>query len=136
MSSTGHRAFVLVARYPANPRNPTRRALGEYGALTLEQARVKARDWLQSINKGIDPRDEEERSRALALRSRQSTFGFIAEEFLTRYVKGPSFCQLEGKAAELMKYQTKLKPSVALRRIMALPENKELVARSEKVRVG
>jgi integrase len=132
VSATGHRAFILIARYPANPRNPTRRALGEYGALTLEQARVKARDWLQSLNKGIDPRDEEERARALALRSRQNTFGFIAEEFLKRYVKGPSFCELERQAAELMKGPHKLKQSVALRRVMALPANAELVAKSKK----
>ena len=33
-SATGRRTFVLVARYPGS-RNPTRRALGVYGRLTL-----------------------------------------------------------------------------------------------------
>jgi Arm DNA-binding domain len=47
-SATGRRTFVLVARYPGS-RNPTRRSLGVYGQLTLEQARKKARDWLELI---------------------------------------------------------------------------------------
>jgi len=36
------KTFVLVARYPGST-NPTRRALGKYGALSLEQAGTKAR---------------------------------------------------------------------------------------------
>ncbi|MBI5119767.1 MAG: DUF4102 domain-containing protein [Rhodospirillales bacterium] len=46
----------MVARYPLNPRNPTRRALGDYGALTLEKAREKARGWLELIERGIGRR--------------------------------------------------------------------------------
>jgi hypothetical protein len=34
---------VLLARYPLNPRHPIRRALGDSGETTLEQARDKAR---------------------------------------------------------------------------------------------
>jgi len=45
---------VLATRYPGS-RNPTRRALGGYGELTLEQARVKARKWLELIHRGVDP---------------------------------------------------------------------------------
>ena len=44
VSETGRRTFILIARYPGS-KNPTRRALGQYGALTLEQARHKARSW-------------------------------------------------------------------------------------------
>ena len=41
VTETGHKSFTLVARFPGS-KNPTRRALGDYGALTLEGARQKA----------------------------------------------------------------------------------------------
>jgi integrase len=132
VSSTGNKSFVLVARYPTNPRNPTRRALGEYGAITLEEARVKAREWLALLNKHIDPKVEEARQRAAALRSQQNNFGYVAEEFLKRYVKGPAFCELERLAAELRKTTPDITPPVALRRVMADPANRALVAKSKK----
>src|SRR6516165_10340866 len=50
---SGVRSFVLVARFPGS-RNPTRRSLGAYGALTLQKAREKARTWLQMIERGVD----------------------------------------------------------------------------------
>jgi Arm DNA-binding domain len=43
VTSKGHRSFVIVARYPINPKNPTRRAPGDYGEITLEEARERAR---------------------------------------------------------------------------------------------
>ena len=64
VTSAGHRSFVLVARYPLKPKNPTRRALGDYGEITLDQAREKARGWLALIRKGVDPKVDEARQRA------------------------------------------------------------------------
>lgn len=80
----GHRSFVLIARYPTRPRNPTRRALGDYGELTLEQARDKAREWLVLIQKGIDPKVEQARGRAEAARVQANTFAHVAEQYLQR----------------------------------------------------
>src|SRR5450631_1131845 len=56
----GRITFVLYARYPGSPGSPhpTRRVLGQYGAISLEQARAMAGDWLAMIGKGIDPRAE------------------------------------------------------------------------------
>src|SRR5436190_7878072 len=51
---SGVKSFVLVARFPGS-RNPTRRTLGAYGALSLEKARGKARQWLELIARSIDP---------------------------------------------------------------------------------
>ena len=85
ISDSGRRTFVLVARYPGS-RNSTRRALGEYGALTLEQARAKARDWIEMIRKGTDPAREEERERLAAIRTQANTFGAVAEEYLVRKI--------------------------------------------------
>src|SRR4051794_40083329 len=50
----GQRTFVLVRRYPGRT-NPTRRAIGTYPAISLEQARNTARDWIALIQRGIDP---------------------------------------------------------------------------------
>jgi hypothetical protein len=54
VSEAGRRTFILVARF-GGARNPTRRALGEYGALTLAQGREKARDWLELIRRALTP---------------------------------------------------------------------------------
>ena len=49
VSETGRRTFILIARYAGGP-NPTRRALGEYPAISLEKARRRARDWRDLIS--------------------------------------------------------------------------------------
>ena len=69
VSETGRKTFVLVTRFPGST-NPTRRALGQYGTLTLEQARAKARHWIEQIRKGVDPASEEERARIAEQRNR------------------------------------------------------------------
>jgi Arm DNA-binding domain len=81
VSKTGRRTFVLAARFPGSS-NPTRRALGTYGELTLEQARTKARTWLALIEQGRDPKVEEERLRAAEQRKRANTFAAVAEDFI------------------------------------------------------
>ena len=85
VTSAGHRSFVLIARYPMNPKNPTRRALGDVGELTLDEARERARDWLALIRRGVDPKIDEAKKRAEAQRQQRATFGIVAEEFLTRH---------------------------------------------------
>ena len=82
VSETGRKTFVLVTRFPGST-NPTRRALGQYGTLTLEQARAKARHWIEQIRKGVDPASEEERARIAEQRNRANTFAAVAEDFIT-----------------------------------------------------
>src|SRR5215469_2250312 len=84
VTDRGHKSFVLVTRYPSNPAHPTRRALGDVGAITLEQARQKARGWLELIGRGIDPKIEEARQRAAAQRRQLNSFAAVAAEFLDR----------------------------------------------------
>jgi integrase len=81
VTEAGTKTFVLVARFPGSP-NPTRRALGEYGTLTLENARQKGRDWLALIRQGKDPKAEEARQRLSELRQRANTFALVAEDFI------------------------------------------------------
>ena len=81
VTDTGAKSFVLVARYPG-AKHPARRTLGSYGALSLEQAREKARAWLQLIQRGIDPALEVERQRLAEARKRAGTFASIANDFV------------------------------------------------------
>ena len=82
---TGRHTFVLMARYPGI-NNPTRRALGVYDKMSLEEAREKARAWLNLIGKGIDPESAEEAVRQAALRKQENTFSAMCEEFFKRHL--------------------------------------------------
>lgn len=85
VTDRGHKSFALRARYPLQPKNPTRRALGDYPALPLDQARDKARAWLELIQKGVDPKVDEERRKAAARRLQANTFAAIASDFLDQH---------------------------------------------------
>jgi integrase len=85
VSEKGQRTFILIARYPGSP-NPTRRALGEYPAISLEKARTRARAWRDLIDQGIDPKAYEVSLRREEIRKQETTFGAVAEEFLERHV--------------------------------------------------
>jgi integrase len=60
VTDKGTKAFVLVARFPGSP-NPTARAIGRVGAVSLEDARTKAREWQRLIAAGNDPAEEPRR---------------------------------------------------------------------------
>jgi integrase len=89
VSEKGRRTFILVTRYPGS-RNPTRRAIGEYGAVTLADAREMARDWLAMVRRGVDPKEEQERQRVAEQRKRENSFRAVAEEFFRLAVIGPN----------------------------------------------
>jgi integrase len=95
LTDKGAKTFILIARYPGSE-NPTRRALGEYGELTLEQARVRARDWHTLIGRGIDPREQVERQRLAEQRKRANTFAAVAEDF----IEGKLPSERNGKSVE------------------------------------
>jgi integrase len=76
---SGARTFVLVTRFPG--KSATRRALGSYGELTLEQAREKARGWLALIKRGIDPADDEDRQRAAEQQRQANSFAAVCEDY-------------------------------------------------------
>lgn len=84
---SGERSFVLLTRYPGS-NNPTRRALGRYGVMTLEEARDKARAWHKLIERGIDPADEERRQHVEQERKQENTFQAVAEAFFREGLRG------------------------------------------------
>jgi integrase len=93
VTDKGSKSFVLVMRYPGAT-NPTRRALGGVGEITLATAREKARAWLAQIKVGIDPagieeaqRKAESEKRLAAERAEQGTFAAAAEKFFVDYLR-------------------------------------------------
>jgi hypothetical protein len=82
---SGAASFIVGARFPGSA-HYTRRALGGYGELTLEQARVKAREWLELIGRGVNPRIQIERQRQAEARQQRNTFAAVAEQFIERHV--------------------------------------------------
>jgi integrase len=96
VTDTGAKSFVLNTRYPGSP-NSTRRALGGYGELTLEQARNKARSWLELLARGIDPQEDIERQRLAEARKRAGTFASVCEDFIREKLPG----ERRGRDAEL-----------------------------------
>jgi integrase len=87
VSDKGRCTFILIARY-GYAKNPTRRALGVYDALTLENARIKARKWIEQLQKGEDPALLEERDRARSIEKQKTTFGAVAEDFRREKLPG------------------------------------------------
>ena len=87
ISANGHRAFVLVTRYPGSA-HPTRRTLGRYPILTLKAAREKALAWLRQVADGEYPGEtirEARRQAALAkVRATTGLFGQLVEDFIVR----------------------------------------------------
>ena len=88
VTDKGRRTFILLTRYPGSA-NPTRRALGEYNRISLEQARRKAREWQELIRRGIDPKDMEKRARDSETERRENSFGRVAEDFIRMHLVGP-----------------------------------------------
>ena len=84
---SGVKSFVVLTRFPG-ARHPTRRALGAYGALTLEQARTQARTWLELIARGVDPAVQVEEERRKHEREWATTFAGVAEDYLDREIFG------------------------------------------------
>jgi integrase len=130
VTDKAHKSFVLITRYPSNPANPTRRALGAYGEIKLDEARDKARGWLELIGRGVDPRIEEARRRALEQRRQAHTFAAVAAQYLERAVKGPAYVKLESLATNLRLSDASLSQRDAMVAVLADQKNRALVSKA------
>jgi len=79
VTDNGAKSFVLVTRFPGSS-NPTARAIGKVGAITLEDARALGREWLKLVAAGQDPAQVQQEAE-------RETLAAICEEFLRR--EGP-----------------------------------------------
>ena len=76
VAPSGRKTFVLMTRF--GRKNPARRAIGTYGAITLADARGKAREWLQLVSEGKDPAVEPRHG---------TTFAAVANAFIEAKVR-------------------------------------------------
>src|SRR4051812_14564598 len=107
----GSKSLMLKTRYPG-AKHPTRRAIGEVGRMSLEQARAQARDWLELISKGADPAIELAEKQRRARDEDQLTFAAVAELYIKQKLAGAR--QRERSTDEIRK---ELLPSWGARRI-------------------
>src|SRR5260370_41600077 len=84
-TESGVKTFVLIKRLPGKA-NPVPRALGRYGELTIDQAREKARKWLELISQGIDPAHREAEARAVEIQKGEQTVGKVVELFAVQHL--------------------------------------------------
>jgi integrase len=88
VTDRGAKSYVVYTRWPGTGQ-PARRALGDATRLPLAVARKRARAWLDLVEQGIDPKDQE-RDRALEeQRRRLTTFAAVAKDWLSEAVIGP-----------------------------------------------
>jgi integrase len=86
---SGIKRIALLKRFPGS-KNPTRRLIGRYGAVTLEQGRTTGRRWLELLQAGIDPAVEVEGVRQAEARKRRHTFASVVERYIAIEVIGPN----------------------------------------------
>ena len=86
VTGRGAKSYVLYTRYPPSD-VPTRRVLGNTG-MGLAAARQKAREWLNQIDRGIDPTAIERQQQEAAKREQRTTFAAVAEDWLSEAVRG------------------------------------------------
>ena len=85
VTDRGAKTFVLYARFPPAG-TPARRAIGDAGRMGLAAAREKARDWLDLIEQGRDPKEVDRKNRLAEQLSRRTTFEVVAEDWLREAV--------------------------------------------------
>lgn len=107
VTDAGIRSFILQSRFPGSV-NPVRREIGRVGAVTLEAARDKAREWKALIRAGQDPAIVEERRRLAAALARERTFKAVAEDYFVR-----KLATLKSGARTRQRFERHLFPKLA-----------------------
>jgi len=85
VTDTGKTSFFVMRRANGDPR-PVRIVLGSYPALSLSDARQRARQALADLSAGIHPLRQKAAQRAAEARQAQSTVEAVAEDFIRRHI--------------------------------------------------
>ena len=88
-TNKGAKTFVLAARFAGKEGSYTRREIGKVGAVSLSDARKKARRWLEIISTHKDPAHEEAAIARTAAKKLKNTFESVAEAYISEWVIGP-----------------------------------------------
>ena len=86
VTDKGAKTYVVYTRFPGS-RIPTRRRIGNASKVSLIEARKKARKWIEQIELGNDPRDQERAARAEKSRQKKNSFGMVAEDWFNIVLK-------------------------------------------------
>ena len=84
VSYSGTKAWFVMTRVD---RKLIRMTLGRYPMLSLADARAKAREVIQCAASGVDPRRVEQDLRRKMDDEARTTFGMVAEQFMTKHVR-------------------------------------------------
>ncbi len=84
LHSGGRRTFFVMGRFRGKQR---RYKIGIYPATSLAEARSRARDLLQDLARGRDPKKREALERREEQRRQANNFAAVAEAFLEEYVR-------------------------------------------------
>jgi hypothetical protein len=114
VTPSGHRSFMLKRRFPG-ARHSTRRAIGEFGAVSVEQARETARQWLGLLDRGVDPKLEIEEQKRRAANEQALTFTVVADLYVHQRLRG----HRQGARSE-REIRKELIPAWGTRRITAI----------------
>ena len=87
VTQAGSRSYVLIKRFPGF-KHPAPRQLGSCDAMSLEEAREKAREWLKLIARGIDPTAREREVADAAARKRANSFAAVFDDFAREKLAG------------------------------------------------
>ncbi|MGA6964905.1 MAG: Arm DNA-binding domain-containing protein, partial [Xanthobacteraceae bacterium] len=63
---------TMMLRTRVGAKSPIRRAIGQYGRVTVEQARRTAREWLELLYKGGDPQEVRRRAQEEGRKAREA----------------------------------------------------------------
>jgi integrase len=75
------KVFVLLARFGGG-KNATRRAIGAFPLVSLNQARAVAAEWNALVERGLDPRKETERTEEEEALAKRRTFASAMEDYI------------------------------------------------------
>src|SRR6266853_6323725 len=116
VTDEGMKTFAVYARFPGGA-GPTRRKLGTVGKMKLETARKEARRWLDLIEQGIDPAEDEKRKQREKQERNADTFALVVGEYIRRQVIGPATYAATQAVAD---HYMADKPAKKLTRLQAL----------------
>src|SRR6516162_4747316 len=77
VTDRGAKSFVVYRRWGGSA--PARRTLGSHKALTLAEARDRAREWIALAERGIDPAAQRRAAMVAEQRRRHTTFQAVTE---------------------------------------------------------
>ncbi|CCF19958.1 putative Site-specific recombinase, phage integrase family [Pseudorhizobium banfieldiae] len=78
---TKKKVFVYVARF-AGGKSPTRKTIGVFPAMSLEEARATALQWSREVQRGLDPKEERKIAERERLMLRRRTFRSVMEDYI------------------------------------------------------